>query len=215
MKYIIMCGGTYIRWSAPRQLTKIHGECLVARTIRLLRENGVEDIAISAQDNRFEKFGVPVLYHKNYFEVSGHEDVKGAWYNCFYPTDESTCYLFGDVVYSPKAIKTIIEYKTDKIMFFASAPPFAKEYPKPWVEPFAFKVTDTEYFKWVLKNVREYDEKKLFQRPPIAWEVWQCCLGKSLDYRDVDYSTYVHINDYTCDIDQPEDIVYFEGVVDG
>ena len=47
MKYIIMCGGTYKKWWKPRQLAEIKGEALVARTIRLLRENGVEDIAIS------------------------------------------------------------------------------------------------------------------------------------------------------------------------
>ena len=48
MKYIIMCGGNYETFETPRQLTKIKGEPLVARTIRLLQEQGVEDIAISS-----------------------------------------------------------------------------------------------------------------------------------------------------------------------
>ena len=58
MKYIIMCGGTYKRWETPRQLTEIRGEPIVARTIRLLRENGVSDIAISSNNPVFEQFSL-------------------------------------------------------------------------------------------------------------------------------------------------------------
>ena len=58
MRYIIMCGGDYYRWETPRQLLKINGEPIVARTIRLLKENGVEDIAISSNNVEFSKFGV-------------------------------------------------------------------------------------------------------------------------------------------------------------
>ena len=50
MFYIIMCGGTYKKWETPRQLTKVCGEPIVARTIRLLREQGVDDIAISSNN---------------------------------------------------------------------------------------------------------------------------------------------------------------------
>ena len=42
-----MCGGEYTSWSEPRQLIEYKGETLVGRTIRLLREQGVDDIAIS------------------------------------------------------------------------------------------------------------------------------------------------------------------------
>lgn len=215
MRYIIMCGGTYRSWEEPRHLTKINGEPIVGRTIRLLKENGVEDIAITSQDPRFQQFGVPVLYHANYYDTKGYNQSKGAWYNCFYLTTEPVCYIFGDVIYSPNAIKTIVEYQTEDIMFFASAPPFAKEYPKQFVEPFAFKVVNTEHFHKALEAVQDYHRRGMFKREPIAWEVWQVIGGRSLDYRDVDYRTYVHINDYTCDIDSPEEIKLFEGVVDG
>ena len=47
MKYIIMCGGIYKKWETPRQMLPINGEPIVARTIRLLRENGIKDIASS------------------------------------------------------------------------------------------------------------------------------------------------------------------------
>ena len=54
MKYIITCGGVYRKWQTPRQLLPFRGEPIVARTIRLLREYGVEDIvvAVKASDAR-------------------------------------------------------------------------------------------------------------------------------------------------------------------
>ena len=63
MKYVIMCGGKYWNWSTPKQLVKINGERLVERTIRLLGENGVKDIAISSNDSQFCTFDVPMLMH--------------------------------------------------------------------------------------------------------------------------------------------------------
>ena len=44
MKYIIMCGGRYRVWETPKHFLEIKGEPIVARTIRLLRECGVDDI---------------------------------------------------------------------------------------------------------------------------------------------------------------------------
>ena len=82
MIYIVMCGGEYRDWETPRQLLEIQGEPIVGRTIRLIREAGVPDIAISAQDPRFEAFGVPVLRHDNTMVVSGGR-VSGCWARAF------------------------------------------------------------------------------------------------------------------------------------
>lgn len=125
MKYIIMCGGNYEGWSIPRQLSRINGEAIVDRTIRLLRENGIEDIAISSNNNLFEGRGVPVLKHRNDFVVGTNKDIKDYWVSAFYPIDGACVYLFGDVYFSPEAIKTIITTPTDDVEFFASAPPYS------------------------------------------------------------------------------------------
>ena len=53
-----MCGGTYNGWDMPKHLSEVNGEPIVARTIRLLRENGVKDIAISSLHPAFENFSV-------------------------------------------------------------------------------------------------------------------------------------------------------------
>ena len=207
MLYIIMCGGTYQQWSRPRQLIEVGGESLVARTIRLLRENGVEDIAISSNNPVFEKFGVPVLKHENNYNAVGYNDFTGYWCDAFYPTDEPVCYIFGDVVFSPEAIKTIVETDTDDIEFFASAPPFSRDYPKAWAEPFALKVVNTGHLKSAISLTKQYADQGLFNRKPIMWELWQVIQAAPLNH--IDYKSYITINDYTCDIDNPEEL--FDG----
>ena len=208
MKYIIMCGGTYKRWETPRQLTEICGEPLIARTIRLLKEAGISDIAISSNNSVFEQFGVPVLRHDNGLVVTEELNVKGYWVDAFYPTDEPACYLFGDVVYSPEAIKTIVGTETDDIEFFASSPPFAPEYIKPWAEPFALKVENTDHLKHAVCITKQYADMGLFYRHPIMWELWQVIQATPLNH--IDYGNYTVINDYTCDVDRAEDIELIE-----
>lgn len=194
MKYIIMCGSRDI---LPRHLMKINNETLVERTIRLLRENNVSDIAITTNNNGFDGFGVPVLHHKNPCR-------PGHWLDCFYLMDEPVCYVFGDVVFSPKAIKTIVDTQTTSIQFFASAPPYDKRYIKTYAEPFAFKVVDTKKFRQCIDTARMYDDHGKFNRHPIAWELWQVIKGHTPN--SIQYNSYVHINDYTCDADSPEQL---------
>ena len=211
MKYIIMCGGTYKRWETPRQLTEICGEPLIARTIRLLKEAGISDIAISSNNSVFEQFGVPVLRHDNGMVVTEKLNVKGYWVDAFYPTDEPVCYLLGDVVYSPEAIKTIVGTETDDIEFFASSPPFAPEYIKPWAEPFALKVENTDHLKHAICITKQYADMGLFYRHPIMWELWQVINGTPLNC--INYNNYTAINDYTCDVDCAEDAELIENEI--
>ena len=212
MKYIIMCGGNYDKWQTPRQLTKIKGEPLVARTIRLLRECGVTDIAISSNNAIFESFGVPVLHHENKYDAFGYNNFSGYWCEAFYPTDEPVCYIFGDVVFTKAAIRTIVDTHTDDVMFFASAPPFAPEYRKPFAEPFAFKVVDVAKFHKAIEDHKRLADSGTYYRKPIAWELWFICRGVDPAewMRKLPESDYVAINDYTCDIDTKADIARFE-----
>lgn len=200
MKYIIMCGGKYPFWKTPKHLTKIKNEPLVARTIRLLKAAGVEDIAISSNDYRFEGFGVPVLHHDNPWGIGKD---KTYWVDAFYPMDEPVCYIFGDVVFSRSAIQQIVDDEPqDSIQFYASAAPFPEEYIKPWAEPFAFKVYDTERFKQAIAITKEHQDKGDFWRQPVSWELWQVIRRTTLNVILPDY--YI-IRDFTCDIDEPGD----------
>ena len=204
MKFVLMCGGTYNYWDSPRHLLKIHGEMIIERTIRLLRENGVTDISISTNNPVFEQFGLPILHHENNYNCNGYDDFTGHWNEAFYLMNEPVCYIFGDVFFSPEAIKTIVETDTDDIEFFASAPPFSEDFHKTSAEPFALKVVNNEHLKKAIELTNEYDNRGLFARKPIMWELWQVIKGTPLNV--IDYTNYTVINDYTCDIDSPEDI---------
>lgn len=207
-----MCGGEYVQWEKPRQLTELAGEAIVARTIRLLKECGVEDIAISSNRIEFAEFGVELLRHTNKYVGYGKSN-NGLWTDAFYLMDEPVCYLFGDVVFSPEAIKTIVETKTEDIEFFASAPPFSPMYTKRWAEPFALKVVNTEHLKSAIAKVKELHSQGKFSRNPIMWELWQVI--KDTPINKLIYDNYTAINDYTCDIDSEEDIKKFKQIIRG
>lgn len=208
MKYIIMCGGEYKQFETPRQMSIVNGEEVVARTIRLLRENGITDIAISSNNPIFEKFGIPVLKHDNLYLVSkDNKEVEGHWFNAFYPTDEPVCYIFGDVYFSPEAIKKIIETETDDIELFGSKKPFASNYFKTHEEPFALKVMNQKHLHESIEKTKEIDKLHLFWRKPIVWELFTVIKNAPLQTKRDQYTTdYVGISDYTVDIDRPEDV---------
>lgn len=211
MKYIIMCGGQYVHFGKPRQLLEFLGEPLVARTIRLLREAGADDIAISSNLDGFDGFGVPVLVHENSYVTRAYNDSDGDWCDCFYPMDEPACYICGDVAFSEAAIRTIVDTQTDDIMFFGSAPPFARNYCKPWEEPFAFKVSNQQHLHEAIADVKRLDREGRFYREPIAWEVWNVISrGCEGDVNTINYHSYVRINDWSCDIDKPDEIGLLE-----
>ena len=213
MKYIIMCGGKYNGWSTPRWLTKINDEPIVERTIRLLRQNGVEDIAISSNHDCFDYIGVPILKHDNGYTCGYSTSCRTgySWLSAFYFTEEPVCYIFGDVVFSPEAIKTIVETETDDIEFFASAKPFALSYPKSHAEPFAFKVVNTKHFKQAVEDTQIHYNCAHIKRC-IAWELWQVIKGTKLGKIITNYTV---INDYTCDIDSTNDVVNWKNLING
>lgn len=196
MIYIIMCGGEYSKWESPRQLIQIGGEPVVVRTIRLLKEAGAEEIYISTNDDRFSEYA-PLLKHDNDFRAY----IDGCWVDAFYPTMEPACYIFGDVVFSHDAIKTIVTDQTGGIQFYASCPPFHPLYIKKYAEPFAFKVVDQVRFRSAINYIKA--NLDIFNRHPIAWELWQIVNG--WEPNEIYYGSYVAINDYTCDIDSPKD----------
>lgn len=197
MEYIIMCGGKYDGWEMPKALYPVNGEAIAARTIRLLREAGVDDIAISATDDRFEIFGVPVLKHVNKYGEGGR------WLDAYYPAKHPVCYLYGDVIYSPEAIKQIVDTDTDSIEYFASCPPYGPGYIKHWEEPMAYKVKDFELFRHCIEVTKHYGDMGKFHREPVSWELWQVIKGTPLD--EVKYN-YTVVNGYSCDVDSLEDI---------
>jgi hypothetical protein len=207
-----MCGGKY--GAFPKQLNRILGEQIIERTIRLLKAYGITDIAISTTNNFFDgiakKNKVDILRHDNDFIYGKNTH---SWLKAFYPMKKPVCYIFGDVYFSEDAIRKIVKTETNSIQFFASAPPFHEKYTKIWAEPFAFKVQDPELFFRKIEECHKYDLEGRFHREAVSWELWQVIKGGPLDV--IDYTNYVAINDYTCDIDDDVEALMFERRVFG
>lgn len=212
MKYVIMCGGSYEDFRTPKQLTVIHGEPLVKRTIRLLRENGVTDIVITATDPRFSYLGVPRLNHKNSF-VTKDGVSRGYWLDAFYPAfapDEKLTFLFGDVYYSENAIKTIVSYETDGNILFGNSVAKNEEHQN-WGEPFAYIVNDYKTFMRGVRAVKRLQDEGKTDRLPIVWELYRYLNGLDINRQEVLDETYVCIDDETMDIDDASDIPIIGG----
>lgn len=214
MKYVIMCGGNYENLETPKQLSKVNGEILVARTIRLLKENGITDIAITSKDKRFDNFGVERIEHKNDFISKDKKKIKGYWVDAFLPSEDPITYLYGDVYYSDEAIKTIINTETDYILFFASKNIYHKEYSRNWEEPFAFKVVNQKRFRRAIEYCKHEVDRGHCNREPISWEVYRAVNHYDLNTHTIG-KNFIAIDDYTVDIDCPEDIKELEKVLKG
>lgn len=228
MKYIIMCGGNYKdKFATPKQLLKVNGEVLVERTIRLLKENGVNDIAISTNNPVFDYLGVEILKHENNYEHDNkerHSKSKKSWLNAYYPTSKPACYLPGDVYYSENAIKTIIETPVKETMFFcvrdnSDGRPLGINIKGR--EPLAYKVENQTVFRKAINDLLYEVDKGKFKADPIAWNLYRKINKKPINYEwsgsDIFNSKgdYVAIDDYTTDIDCEYDITRLELMLKG
>lgn len=212
-KYIILANSS-VGFEIPRQLTEINGEPLVKRTIRLLKENGIEDIIITSKDKRFDNLGA-VRYEPLYNDYDA-ENPKSHWLKAF-PIElmnEPTCYLFGDVYYSENAIKRIIKEDNEDILFFCSHNNECPQYIKNYDEPLAFKVHNFSKFKYHISRLIDMWEKNETIRRPITWELYRSINGIDVNKHKLTYN-YIVINDESCDIDSIDDIIKLRKTLGG
>ena len=231
MKYIIMCGGSYPKFKIPKQLLKVNGEVIVERTIRLLRENDITDIAISTNNPAFDYLGVEILHDdENQFTYWGKNEQRESskcWLKAYYLMDKPVCYLHGDVYFSDEAIKTIVNTPVKDTMFFCV--PDKWDVPNKDIrgaggrEPLAYKVENNELFNSAIKNLLNMVDEGKFTNAfcsPIAWTVYRYLNGLDLSFNAKWFGDlnnifdskgdYVIINDYTNDVDDIKDVAKIE-----
>ena len=227
MKYIIMCGGDYSdRFKIPKPLIKVNGEVLVERTIKLLKENGIKDIAISTNNPQFDYLDVEKLRHNNKFLHGNsieHRESNSCWLNAYYPSDEPCCYLHGDVYFSDDAIKKIINAKVKDTLFICT--PDKQDGEKCELntkgrEPLGYKVQNQVIFRNAINDLKKMvdDGKFINIIAPFSWHLYKYLNGQ--DYLIKDWGKlndifdkdgdYLVINDYTTDIDYIHDIIRIE-----
>lgn len=209
MKYIIMCGGEYNQFKVPKQLAKRNGETLVERTIRLLRENKVEDIYISSNNPIFDNFGVQRIDHNNSYKVIDGK-LYGYWLDAYYQMNEPCCYIYGDVYFTEEAMKTIVDYHGSDNTLFGSRMALNEAHEN-WGEPFAYKVFNNEKFNNGIKEVKKLQDEGKLKRMALTWELYRYLNNLDVN-KQVITDNYVVIDDETIDIDEPEELEKFNNV---
>ena len=206
---IIMCGGAYENFKQHKALTKINGERLVDRTIRLLKENNVEDIYVSATDPNFIDY--KVLKHENtYKQVNGKQE--GYWLDAYYPTDKPCIYLHGDVYYSEDAIKKILNYNPKVNTMIGNQWALNENHDKVG-EPFGWIIVDQKKFRKAIEETKKLQDEGKCDRMPVSWELYQVLNGHDVNGFDISTDTYLPISDITVDIDYPSQIEKLENKV--
>lgn len=197
---IVMCGGYYDNFKEHKALSVINGEPLIARTIRLLKENGIDKVYISSNDDRFSEYGI-VIKHKNSYR---YEDgiVKGYWVDAYYPTEAPTIYLHGDVYYTEDAIKKILNLNPNVNTMIGNQYALNKEHKKVG-EPFGWIIVNQEKFRSAINKCKKLQDEGKTDRMPISWELYQVLNGHDVNGFDISEDTYLAIYDETQDIDAP------------
>jgi len=206
MKYVILADSDNVEpFIEPRQLSVVNGEVLLKRTVRQLKENGIKDILITSHDKRFDDLGA-TRYEPLHNEYNGKQRT-GYWLNAF-PQEliiEPITFLLGDVYYSDNAIKTIVESKTDSILFYCTHKNTDSRYIKHHDEPLGFKIKDCELFKAKVEELKKMFDEGKTARHPIAWELYRLINNQDVNVHQMT-TNYIAINDETCDIDCVKDV---------
>jgi len=212
MRAIIIAAGEGSRWGdytgVPKHLVKVDGEPILYRTIRLLKENSVNEIiVVGPLDSRYNPNGVNLFVpvkHQEYADADKFLSSEILWNHV-----GRTITLFGDVFFSKDAITKIVSNnRTSWTVFGRSG---RSEFTgTPYGEIFAhsFFPNDIPKHKECLNilvdAVKAKDAKK-----GNGWEHYKVMRG--VRGRDIKKSkniideNFIEIDDWTEDFDFPED----------
>ena len=189
MKYIIMADGKGTRWNnyhnIPKHLIEIDGETLLARTVRLLRENDARaDIVITSHDPRYEVPGARRYEpQNNHLEIDRFTEELIA---------DDVCFLYGDTFYSESVIQKIADTPAEKLLFFGNERSIV-----------AIKVADGALFRQHVDRVRALFLAGKIEKC-IGWQVYQSFEGLPFGEKTI-AADYILIQDGTEDSNSPAD----------
>ena len=189
MKYIIMADGKGTRWNnyhnIPKHFIEIDGETLLARTVRLLRENDARaDIVITSHDPRYEVPGARRYEpQNNHLEIDRFTEELIA---------DDVCFLYGDTFYSESVIQKIADTPAEKLLFFGNERSIV-----------AIKVADGALFRQHVDRVRALFRAGKIEKC-IGWQVYQSFEGLPFGEKTI-AADYILIQDGTEDFNSPAD----------
>lgn len=212
-KVIIIAAGEATRWgnylNVPKHLIEIDGEPILYRTVRLLLENGMEDIHIVGpeDDDRYRVEGTKLFVPEKDYQRNADAD-KFLNSESLWNREGRTIVLYGDVFFTEEAMKTICgSTSTDWKLFCRLNGSKITE--SPWGECFAqsFYTKDLERHKENLQYIAKLYNHSVIKKCG-GWEHSRAMAGvkKALVRVHQHYPEVQHIiDDWTEDFDTPED----------
>lgn len=211
MRVFITAYGESTRWNnylgVPKHLIPIDDEPLIHRTVRLLKENGFDDIVIIGDDqvdgtrNHIPSQRTLLPYN------SMREDVEGI---------ESMIILYGDCYYSEAIIKSLRDCKSNKPLLHWCWHHVNQYTGKPYPEGYAQRITDVPLY---IRKMNEYEElvNSGKHKHWLDWEALRYYMGLDITKHQPELMKEYEIewHDETDDFDFHEDYHRFMKRVKG
>ena len=198
---IILNAGLGTKWgnymNVPKQLINIGGETILGRTVRMVRQMGINDISSVTHNERLVVRGCRFYKPKSYkWAVETLLSSSELW-------TEWTLVLLGDVFFTPTAIQAICMSKKD-IQFLGRCSG-NKYNARKFGEIFALKFHISKK-----KLIQEAAMKVIEQCDKIAlgnmWDLYHTIAGLPIrTFENVEDRLFLEIHDLTDDFDRPED----------
>lgn len=200
-RILIMASGPSTRWEnhlgVPKHLAPISGEPLIHRLQRQFR--GQNELVLSATDLRYPLNPVVVGIPDDTGTTRLPNTAIGQSEK-FWNRDDATVIVFGDVVFTDEAVRTITEFKSSHITFFGRST--GLQGGKPYQELFAILIplAKQNRMRKAMNYVREHRDCDTVG----GWLVYRW-LNKIPINKHRIARHFVEIADGTDDIDYPPD----------
>lgn len=224
MRVIIMADGKGTRWNnfgnCYKQMVEVDGEKLLHRTVRLLKEAGIEDIWITSHDPDYDVPGTTRYEpQNNEFEIDKFCACEEIW-------GDDVVFLWGDTYFTKEALQTILTKPVQSVPHGTAGKGFlffgryggSDITGKVWGEIFGLHVTDIDLFLHDLEYVKDQYLRGIMGRCG-TWALYRVMVAIpsiSDDYGNlllygpsfhVLRGNFVEIDDSTEDFDLPEDYI--------
>lgn len=212
---IIICAGDATRWGnhlgVPKHLIEIDGERILDRTVRLLKENGIDDIYIVVKritEDYLVPGAIQSVAHLNPENVDADKFLSSRF---LWNEKGRTIVLYGDVYFSDNAMKTIATSDIKEWTLFAR---YGESFitGTKWGECFAqsFYPDSISLHEENLYRIADLKKKGYLNRCG-GWEHYRAMIGlnNGLLNSHVKGSNFVEIDDWTDDFDYPIDYERF------
>ncbi|SHF79834.1 Choline kinase [Fodinibius roseus] len=199
-KVLILCAGDGTRWDnylgVPKQLIPINEEPLLKRTVRLLCDNGCNDIAIISHDDRLN------LDRCDFFKPPQCRWTVETLLSTHPLWTERTLVLLGDVFYTKQALATILS-PSQGVQVYGRFGPSLFTFTQ-YGELFAISFEENDHHK-MKKHLNIARSHALSGGRGKMWEFYRSLAGFPLNEHKKDDEIFTSIHDLTDDIDSPKE----------